>query len=61
MNIPRKNSEKVQGILNRDDLNNHEKAIMIHNYDYNMLCLENGGYLPKYMSIQDIEKELNNG
>lgn len=56
--IPRKNSTEVKEIIAREDLNNNEKAILIHKYDYNMLCRENPGYLPKQVSEGEIKREL---
>lgn len=61
MNIPRANSIKVKSILERTDLDNRQKAIEIHNFDWDMAQRETDGVVKRWnlMSVSDIEKELN--
>lgn len=59
--IPRWKTERVQSIINDENLDNREKAKMIHNFDYNQSCLEHDGHLPKLKSeieIFDILEQL---
>lgn len=62
MNIPRKNTQQVKDILETITISNRQKAEKIHDFDYDCCLRASPKPVNRWdlMSIEQIEKELNN-